>query len=117
MHPNRNLRSDGAFYEEKAACYLKDRGLEIIERNVRSRSGEIDIIARDEDAFVFIEVKYRSGDGAGDPAEAVGPLKQKTIRRQALYWMAKKGLDDLTPCRFDVVSIAGTKIRWIKNAF
>ena len=113
----RNLRSEGTLYEDLAADHLSKQGLSVLERNFRSRFGEIDIIARDRDAYVFIEVKYRSGSGSGDPAEAVGPSKQKTIRRQALYWLAKNGLDDMTPCRFDVVSINADKIRWIRNAF
>jgi putative endonuclease len=63
-----NLRQDiGRYGEDRAAIYLQDHGYEIIERNWRSRSGEIDLIARHKDRFVFVEVKTRNGSAYGHP--------------------------------------------------
>ncbi len=112
-----NKRRVGARYEDLAAEYLKEQGLRILERNFRTRFGEIDLIAQDHGTVVFTEVKYRSFDGRGMPEEAVNRKKQAVIRKQALVYLASKGLDDLTPCRFDVIAVLGDKIRWIPNAF
>ena len=112
-----NKRTVGTRYEELAAAYLEDRGLRILERNFRTRFGEIDLIAESRGTLVFVEVKYRSSSGRGTPEEAVGSKKQAVIRRQALAYLASKGLNDLTPCRFDVVAVLGQDIRWIPNAF
>jgi putative endonuclease len=66
-----NNRSVGAVYEQAAGYYLEQNGYELIEYNYRCRDGEIDIIAKDGDCYVFCEVKYRSGRQAGNPLEAV----------------------------------------------
>lgn len=63
-----NNRSVGAVYEQAAGYYLEQNGYELIEYNYRCRDGEIDIIAKDGDCYVFCEVKYRSGRQAGNPA-------------------------------------------------
>mgnify|MGYP000131579510 CR=1 FL=1 len=72
-----NNRSVGAVYEQAAGYYLEQNGYELIEYNYRCRDGEIDIIAKDGDCYVFCEVKYRSGRQAGNPLEAVDQRKQK----------------------------------------
>ena len=115
--PRGNRRALGTRYEELAAGYLRDRGLRVLERNYRTRFGEIDLIAEDAGTLVFVEVKYRSGAGKGAPEEAVGRAKQAVIRRQAWAYLAAKGLNDLTPCRFDVIAVLGDRVRWIRNAF
>ena len=115
--PRRNRRALGTHYEELAAGYLGEQGLRILERNYRTRFGEIDLVAEDAGTLVFVEVKYRSSTGKGAPEEAVGRGKQAVIRKQALAYMAEKGLNDLTPCRFDVVAVLGDCVRWIRNAF
>ena len=94
-----NNRSVGAVYEQ-AAGY----------------DGEIDIIAKDGDCYVFCEVKYRSGRQAGNPLEAVDQRKQKKIFRCALYYTVQHGIED-AQCRFDVIGVEGTEITHIKNAF
>ncbi len=113
----RNRRTLGARYEELAAGYLTEHGLRILERNYRTRFGEIDLIADDGGTLVFAEVKYRRDASKGMPEESVGPQKQNVIRRQAQAYMAVKGLNDMTPCRFDVIGVLGSEIRWIRNAF
>ena len=112
-----NRRKTGSRYEQKAVDYLERRGITILERNYRCRSGEIDVIAEDERYLVFVEVKYRRDTKKGDPAEAVGFYKQRRIRNAAEYYLYCHQNRTYVPCRFDVVSILGEEIRWIKNAF
>lgn len=94
----------GARGEELAVRHLEDIGLTVIERNWRRRSGELDIIARDGDTVVFVEVKTRSGIGYGTPAEAVTYTKQARIRGLALQWLALQQ-GPWVQIRFDVVAI------------
>lgn len=113
-----NKRTVGARYEELAAQYLSKQGLTILERNFRSRIGEIDLIAKDPDnACVFIEVKYRRDAKSGQPFEAVDYKKRKTICKVADYYRLTHG--GLPGCsfRFDVISILGDEITWYQNAF
>jgi putative endonuclease len=87
--------------ERAAARYLRRRGLRVLYRGFRTRLGEIDLIARDGDTLVFVEVKARR---QGVPAEAVTPEKQRRITLAALYFLRKYGLLDIRS-RFDVVAI------------
>lgn len=112
-----NKRTIGSRYEEIAAAFLTGQGVRILERNYRNRTGEIDLIGREGNSRIFVEVKGRRSDRQGDPAEAVTPAKQERIRRTALWYLMKQGLPADTPCRFDVIAILGTEIRWIRNAF
>lgn len=112
-----NKRTLGGEYERLAAEYLTKQGLEILDRNYRCRQGEIDLIARDGSYLVFVEVKYRSGSGMGDPAEAVGFYKQQHIRAAARYYLYQNRYGEDVPCRFDVVGILDGEIRWIRDAF
>jgi putative endonuclease len=118
MDMNRqNDREMGAAFEEKACAYLQQKGLMILDRNFHVRQGEIDIIARDCETIVFVEVKYRKNAAKGLPEEAVGIRKQRQICKIALFYLAFHRLPLSTPCRFDVVAICGEEIRWIQNAF
>lgn len=109
-------RNTGRQYEEMAARYLEEEGYQILERNYQIRTGEIDIIAQDQNCIVFVEVKYRQNERMGDPLEAVDHRKQKKICQTAQFYLYKKKLWN-TSCRFDVIGITGTKIHHIKNAF
>lgn len=112
-----NRRERGAYYEKKAAEYLEEQGYEILERNYRCRLGEIDLIAKEGEYLVFVEVKYRKNSAGGDPAEAVNFSKQRVISKVAAYYlMRERGCLEIS-CRFDVVSILGEEISLIKNAF
>lgn len=112
-----NKRQTGSRYEQEAAAFLEQQGYQIIERNYRDRRGEIDIIARDGNCLVFVEVKYRKDAKNGYPEEAVGYYKQQRIRHTAEYYLLRHHLGEDMPCRFDVVSILGTEIRLIRDAF
>jgi putative endonuclease len=94
----------GARGEDLAARHLEHIGLEVIERNWRHRSGELDIIAREGETMVFVEVKTRSGIGYGTPAEAVTYTKQTRIRGLALQWLSLRG-GPWVHIRFDVIAI------------
>ena len=96
----KNLGKKG---EELAAALCSKRGLLILEMNHRTRSGEIDIIAKDGDVLVFIEVKTRTGNAYGAPFEAVTRKKQAKIRTVALSYM--KRFRKEVSVRFDVISI------------
>jgi putative endonuclease len=112
-----NRRLVGTEYESLAAAYLEKKGYVILERNYRCRTGEIDIIAQENEYLCFVEVKYRSGNGCGSPLEAVNYHKQRKILGVAGYYMMKKGLPGDTACRMDVVAIEGDEITLIRNAF
>jgi putative endonuclease len=105
--------------EDRAAKFLVKRGYRILERNYRTRSGEIDLIALDQGVVVFVEVKTRTSDAFGAPELAVTPQKQQRMLKAALAYIKYKKLHQV-PCRFDVVAIsaaAGPGLELIQNAF
>ncbi len=95
----------GAYGERRAVDYLiHEAGMHVLDRNWRCPTGEIDIVARDLDVVVFIEVKTRRGHDFGLPAEAVIARKQHRLRRLAAQWLADHpGITD--EVRFDVISV------------
>ena len=100
------------------ACGELERlGYAILERRYRCRLGEIDIIARDGDVTVFVEVKARESGEFGGGAAAVTPAKQRTVARVAMDYIARHRLAD-RPSRFDVVVVDGSEtVQVISNAF
>ncbi len=94
----------GARGEDLAASHLKLLGFEILERNFRARSGEIDIVAQDGEYIVFVEVKARRPGRFGRAAEQITSAKRRRIVRTARAYIAARGLEG-RPCRFDVVAI------------
>lgn len=107
--------------EEAAVLYLAGLGYRIIARNVRFRTGEIDLVAEDGACLVFVEVKTRTGTGFGTAAEAVTPAKQRQLVRLAALYLSARG-GDSRPCRFDVVTVepgngGGWACTLIRNAF
>lgn len=90
--------------ERTAARYLKKHaGHRIIAINHRGPAGEIDLITQDGDTVVFVEVKTKQSDEAGDPLEAVTPAKMRQIERCARHFLMVRGWS--APCRFDVVGV------------
>lgn len=112
-----NKRSLGGEYEKAAADWLVKKGYTILERNYRSKTGEIDIIAAQGRTLVFVEVKYRSLEGSGFPEEAVDRRKQRRISLTADYYCMMHAVPDNTDCRFDVIAFDGGQIRHYENAF
>ncbi|MBC7724351.1 MAG: YraN family protein [Burkholderiaceae bacterium] len=94
----------GRLGEEVAARFLADAGLEIVDRNWRCRAGEIDIVAREGDELVFVEVKTRSGVGYGHPFEAITPRKLARLRRLAAEWCTAHPATAAT-LRIDAVAV------------
>jgi putative endonuclease len=94
----------GRYGERVAASYLASAGMAILDRNWRCQAGEIDIVARDGQTLVICEVKTRSGDGFGDPIEAVTRAKAARLRRLAAMWLQASGLR-VAEVRVDVVGV------------
>ncbi|MGH9144893.1 MAG: YraN family protein [Vicinamibacterales bacterium] len=90
--------------EDLACAELERRGYAIIARRYRRRGGEIDIICREGDTIVFVEVKARDSRAFGDAAEAVTPFKRRRMAQLALDYVARHHLAG-RPCRFDVVAV------------
>ena len=114
---NQSLGSAG---EKAAVAFLKEKGYRILERNFKCRLGEVDIIARDNETYCFVEVKTRSSEDFGLPQEAVSRKKQAQISKAALHYLKTKKLFEKS-ARFDVVSVLYKdnvpKIDLIENAF
>lgn len=113
----------GARGEKLASQHLKKHGYKILYRNFRGRSGgEIDIVCRDADTLVFVEVKTRSSEDFGRPLEAVGREQQKRISRGALAWLRMLDNPEIL-FRFDVVEVvisddrAQPRVELIRDAF
>lgn len=114
---SKNKRLIGAKYENLAVAKLTDEGYTILERNFSCKLGEIDIIALNKEALVFVEVKYRTNFSSGFPEEAVNYRKQRKISLCADYYCMIKGIYDNENIRFDVIAVDDGSIRHYKNAF
>lgn len=111
--------SIGSNYEQCAFSYLQHQGLKPIAQNFNCRGGELDLIMKDKQTIVFIEVKYRKNQSHGHAAEAVTPAKKKRLIKASTVWLMKQGYSYYdTEFRFDVIAIhdEGNQIEWFKNA-
>lgn len=109
--------SAGRQAEALAERLLTGAGLAIIARNFRCRHGEIDLIAREGDTFVFCEVRLRTSEAFGGAGESITGRKQGRIVAAARYFLTAR---PEAPCRFDVLllqTLDAARIRWIRNAF
>ncbi|MEA2404350.1 MAG: putative endonuclease [Thermoleophilaceae bacterium] len=109
MSPHTRQRR-GSLGEQIAVDHLEARGFEIVQRNYRTRFGELDIVAADERALVFCEVKTRVANGRTGPAgplDAIGAQKRQRIRRMAAQWLAESGAERpaRADLRFDAIGI------------
>lgn len=114
-----NNRQKGIMGESKAVEYLKKKGYTIVERNYRTKVGEIDIIARKGNTLVFIEVKTRSNMNYGFPYEAVNKRKLDKIIKTSLIYIKQKG-DKGYQVRYDIIEVFlsnDSKINHIENVF
>lgn len=113
-----NPRSKGASYEIQARHYLEKSGMTFIAANVVVRGGELDLIMRDGNTWVFVEVRYRRNDAFGSAAASITYHKQRRLLYAATVWLAGRGASfDTSSCRFDVLAITGSQLEWIPNAF
>jgi putative endonuclease len=105
----------GRAAEQRAADMLSAAGLELLERNFSVRTGEIDIVARDGEEAVFIEVRARASDAYGGAAASIGVAKRRRLIRAARAWIAARRWEG--PCRFDVVAVDGENLEHLRDAF
>ena len=98
----------GKWGEDLAVQHLEAAGYEVLARNWRCRDGELDVVARRNGTLCFVEVKTRSSDAFGLPAEAVGPQKSARIRRLAGRWLTENRPGGWSGLRFDVISVRRT---------
>ncbi len=114
-----NRVAQGNAAEDLACRYLQACGLTLVARNFRCRGGELDLIMRDSDYLVFVEVRSRRHNRYGTPAESVTRRKQQRLLRAATVYLQRQRIEP--PCRFDVVAVlqANSKphIEWIRDAF
>jgi putative endonuclease len=123
--PNRlkesNKREFGENLEKLAAQQLVQQGLKIVAENYLCKMGEIDIIARDNQDLVFIEVRYRKSEAYGGSLASVDKKKQHRVILAASHYLQKHKLTNKIACRFDVIAITGSlnqlRYNWIKGAF
>lgn len=115
------MRNVGTQWEDLALAHLQQSGLKLLNRNFNCRYGEVDLVARDRDVVVFVEVRFRRNAARGDGTASIGSSKrEKLVRTAGVYLQAHPQLA-ASPCRFDVVSCAGTpqqpQIEWTRAAF
>lgn len=111
------MSSRGNEAEALAAAYLARHGLTVIERNFRVRGGEVDLICRDGNVLVFVEVRLRSNKRFGGAAASITAEKQRRVVLAAQHYLAGK---PQPACRFDCVlldALDPVRIEWVKNAF
>lgn len=117
---NPHNKQAGSKGEDLAVRFLQENGFKILERNFLIRGGEIDIIAKDGEVLVFVEVKARFSHEYGLPEESITPWKIKSLKKSALFYIQKKNFWNF-PYRFDLVGIDyidsqdNPKIELIKN--
>jgi len=117
--PDRRKLETGQSGEELAAGHLAERGVAILDRNVRFRDGEIDLVAEDGPVLVFVEVRRRTGAGHGTAAESITARKRARVIRAARRWLSRRPRAAGRDVRFDVVTVDGDPpvVEWIRGAF
>lgn len=112
-------RHTGDIAERTALEFLQGRGLEHVESNFRSRWGEIDLIMRDTDCLVFVEVRMRKNTRYGGAAASVSIHKQRKLGLTALHYLSCVEQSISLPCRFDVIAIDSQDcvVNWLRDAF
>ncbi|MDJ0918269.1 MAG: YraN family protein [Woeseiaceae bacterium] len=116
-----STRAVGQQAEAQALKFLQGQGLRLLDRNFHCRFGEIDLVMRDGDCVVFVEVRKRTRNKIAAATQSVGRQKQRKLTLAASFYLAGLATDALPTCRFDVIGIdtAGShaSIDWRRNAF
>jgi putative endonuclease len=116
-----NTRAKGNHGEQLALDYLIKQGLKLIEQNINSRYGEIDIVMRDGAEWIFVGVRFRQSQEIGGGLESVNSNKQGKLINTAEHYIQTHHITHFEACRFDIIEISGDinnpKINWIKDAF
>ncbi|MBU0655473.1 MAG: YraN family protein [Gammaproteobacteria bacterium] len=106
----------GETTEQLACKHLQASGLKLLQQNYRLKMGEIDLIMRDGDTIVFVEVRYRKSNRYGGALYSIDPRKQMRLLRTAQHYLQSRAPN--APARFDVIAVDGSNdIHWVKNAF
>lgn len=115
------MRAVGAAFESRAQRELEQAGLRLLVRNYTTRHGELDLVMRDGETVVFVEVRQRGGRRHGGAAASVTRSKREKLMRTASLWLAANPQHAHRPCRFDVVSYDGrgesATVHWLRGAF
>jgi len=115
------MRTTGAAFEQRACKELERAGLKLLARNYTTRYGELDLVMRDGETVVFVEVRHRLHASYGDAAASVTATKRTRLIHTAQLWLAAHPQHAQRTCRFDVVSYDGpvesAHMNWLKNAF
>ena len=113
------IGTPGQVAENKAEKFLSKQGLILIQKNFHCRYGEIDLIMRDKETLVFVEVRFRHNNHYGGSVESITAIKQSKLIKTAQNYLMKNKLGDIA-CRFDVIGLSGSlkkpEIKWIVNA-
>jgi putative endonuclease len=107
-------QDQGRVWEQAALAHLRRHGLRLVEANFRCKGGEIDLVMRDGEALVFVEVRQRAGRSHGGAAASITPAKIRRLVRAAQFYLLR--FPHTPPCRFDVVAIDGGRLDWLRNA-
>ncbi|MFT4179225.1 MAG: YraN family protein [Thermomonas sp.] len=114
-------RARGDAVEDAALAFLEAHGLRLLARNATSRSGEIDLVMRDGDALVFVEVRYRASAAFGGGAASVDAGKRRKLVHAAQVFLSRHPRHSNAPCRFDVIAASGDPASptfdWLRDAF
>lgn len=115
------MRAVGDTFEQRACVDLEGAGLALLARNYSTRYGEIDLIMRDANIIVFVEVRYRKHASHGDAAASVTASKQARLIKAAQLWLTQHSRYARASCRFDVMTYDGSaenpRASWIRGAF
>jgi putative endonuclease len=115
------MRSTGTHFEDLALAHVQGNGLRLIVRNFNCRYGELDLVMRDKDVVVFVEVRYRRSQGFGGALDSVSASKRDRLIKTASLFLQSRPDLATRACRFDVIAIGGSietpSIEWLRNAF
>jgi putative endonuclease len=115
------MRTTGDVFEDRALAHLERAGLVLVERNFRNRFGEIDLVMREGDTLVFVEVRYRRSRAFGGAADSVTARKRERLERAARGFLAAHPEHAGRACRFDLMAFDGQPARaqldWQRAAF
>lgn len=106
-------QADGRDWERVALRHLRRQGLRPVEENFRCKGGEIDLVMRDGDTLVFVEVRQRADGAHGGAAASITPAKIRRLVRAAQFYLLRFPVTP--PCRFDVVAIDGDQLEWLQD--
>ncbi|MDE9516642.1 YraN family protein [Xenorhabdus bovienii] len=116
--PSINRYAQGRYYEQQVKQFLQQQGLVFVAENVKIQGREIDLIMRDKQTWVFVEVHFRQNATYGDAIATITQSKRRKILYTASVWLYQRNeCLETASCRFDICAITGQKFEWLKNAF